>query len=583
MLDRSAKNSVVGSRPVGWRGWWSSVLLVGLIVALVAPAAARGGSIEGYVLEARADGTGPRLAGVEVRLVEGTQSAVTAADGTYRIEGIPEGYYHVIISPPPAGYVGQVFGNVPCFAPGTYAGCPVDLGSFLEVPAEGTIENVIFPLQPEAVITGDVTEASEGSPADAKVALYLLSDPIFEPSFVRMAQTVADGSFRFDGLPEAVYYAVASGPGFFGELWREKPCPANCDVAAGDQIFVRSGEVTGGVEFTLALESTITGRVTEEGSGDPLSFFIVWLFDSAGTFLDAATTDDDGVYAFDLLGAGTYYLRTFAAVQWADEIYDGFACPGLDGSCDVTTGTPVVLAPGAQATGVDFSVAVGGQIHGTVRSEIGQPVAAVVDAWSATGERLRTAYAATDGTYQLTGFQTGDYFITTRLAQGYLPQLYQGLPCGELPEPDCDVTLGTPVHVELGQTTDGIDFALESSADCTPGDFRACLNRGRFAVDITWTRPDGTSGKAHSEQLPGIDDSGYFWFFRPDNVELFVKVLDACNTTFNNYWVFAAGLTNVEVQIRVKDTVTGFEHTYGNPQSRPFQPIQDTATFRVCP
>ena len=51
-------------------------------------------------------------------------------------------------------------------------------------------------------------------------------------------------------------------------------------------------------------------------------------------------------------------------------------------------------------------------------------------------------------------------------------------------------------------------------------------------------------------------DSGYFWFFDPTNPEIFVKVLDACVAPFERYWVFAAGLTDVETRLTVVDSAT---------------------------
>ena len=78
------------------------------------------------------------------------------------------------------------------------------------------------------------------------------------------------------------------------------------------------------------------------------------------------------------------------------------------------------------------------------------------------------------------------------------------------------------------------------------------------------------------------DDSGYFWFFTSGNVEMLVKALNAC--TFNNhFWLFAGGLTNVEVTITVTDTVAGVVKTYTNPINTAFQPIQDTSAFATCP
>jgi hypothetical protein len=77
-------------------------------------------------------------------------------------------------------------------------------------------------------------------------------------------------------------------------------------------------------------------------------------------------------------------------------------------------------------------------------------------------------------------------------------------------------------------------------------------------------------------------DTGYFWFFSDANVEMVVKVLNACPVN-NKYWVFAGGLTNVRVTVSVTDTSNGSVQTYVNPQSTPFQPIQDTAAFATCP
>jgi len=57
--------------------------------------------------------------------------------------------------------------------------------------------------------------------------------------------------------------------------------------------------------------------------------------------------------------------------------------------------------------------------------------------------------------------------------------------------------------------------------------------------------------------------------------------VDGCFLS-NTFWVFAGGLTNVEVTTTVTDTVTGAVQTYTNPQGTPFQPIQDTHAF-VCP
>jgi hypothetical protein len=115
---------------------------------------------------------------------------------------------------------------------------------------------------------------------------------------------------------------------------------------------------------------------------------------------------------------------------------------------------------------------------------------------------------------------------------------------------------------------------------CTPNGETLCLAAGRFRVTTSWSTPQGDTGTGMAVPLTG--DTGYFWFFNDANVELVLKVLNACSFA-DHFWVFAGGLTNVAVEITVVDSVTGAARTYTNPQSTPFQPIQDTMAFATCP
>ena len=119
-----------------------------------------------------------------------------------------------------------------------------------------------------------------------------------------------------------------------------------------------------------------------------------------------------------------------------------------------------------------------------------------------------------------------------------------------------------------------------STSTCVTTATAMCLNNGRFRVEAAFRTSQGQSGQAHAVQL--TNDSGYLWFFNSSNIEVIVKVLDACEVN-NRYWVFAGGLTDVEVQLIVTDTDTGVQALYTNPLKTPFKPIQDTSTLGVCP
>lgn len=116
---------------------------------------------------------------------------------------------------------------------------------------------------------------------------------------------------------------------------------------------------------------------------------------------------------------------------------------------------------------------------------------------------------------------------------------------------------------------------------CAPDATTLCLNGDRFRVRATYRTAAGASGSGQAFELTA--DSGYFWFFDDDNVEIVIKVLDACGLAgFENFWVFATGLTNVEVNLSVLDTATGEAKLYPNALNQDFAPILDTASFPVC-
>lgn len=104
---------------------------------------------------------------------------------------------------------------------------------------------------------------------------------------------------------------------------------------------------------------------------------------------------------------------------------------------------------------------------------------------------------------------------------------------------------------------------------------------GRFQITATWRTRSGSGVAAFA---PLTADSTSLSFSNPDNVEAVVKVLDACTQQQRpSYWIFAAGLTNVEVALTVLDTEIGVGKTYTNPLGQPFAPILDTSALPTCP
>jgi len=121
-----------------------------------------------------------------------------------------------------------------------------------------------------------------------------------------------------------------------------------------------------------------------------------------------------------------------------------------------------------------------------------------------------------------------------------------------------------------------VTMSLESPFACTPGATTLCLNNSRFQVQVAWRVPSqGTTGVGTA--VPVASDTGAFWFFTSNNLELVLKVVDG--RSFNNhFWVFYGALSDVEYRITITDTSTGAVRTYSNPSGN-LASVADTAAF----
>src|SRR5512143_8462 len=83
---------------------------------------------------------------------------------------------------------------------------------------------------------------------------------------------------------------------------------------------------------------------------------------------------------------------------------------------------------------------------------------------------------------------------------------------------------------------------LEAAAGpCVADPLTLCLNNGRFQVRVDWRVPSqGTSGVGTGVALTG--DTGYYWFFSPNNIELVLKVVDG-RAVNGMFWVFYGALS----------------------------------------
>jgi hypothetical protein len=118
-----------------------------------------------------------------------------------------------------------------------------------------------------------------------------------------------------------------------------------------------------------------------------------------------------------------------------------------------------------------------------------------------------------------------------------------------------------------------------SPSGCSPSATALCLLGNRFRVEVSFHDYAGLGGNGTA--VPLTADSGAFWFFGASNLEMMVKIVSFCGGGSNRYGVYAGGLTDVDVTVRVTDTTTGTVATYPNPLGTLFSPIRDRAF--ACP
>lgn len=145
----------------------------------------------------------------------------------------------------------------------------------------------------------------------------------------------------------------------------------------------------------------------------------------------------------------------------------------------------------------------------------------------------------------------------------------------ELSSPSGGSALGARAMAEVLILDSDVSFD-----PCVADETTLCMMGQRFQATLEWRTSDA-QGQAQAVIL--TPDSGYFWFFNENNPEVFIKMIDGCVDPFDAFWVFAAGLTDVETTLTVVDTEGQQIKVYQKPLTEGFDPIRDVGAFATCP
>ncbi len=112
---------------------------------------------------------------------------------------------------------------------------------------------------------------------------------------------------------------------------------------------------------------------------------------------------------------------------------------------------------------------------------------------------------------------------------------------------------------------------------CAPDATTLCLGDGdRFRARITWETRDGLTGDGRKAALQ-TQDTGTFWFFDPNNIEMVVKAVDGRQNN-DRLWIFYGSLTDVIFEMTVTDVETSLFKVYAKDLGD-FASVGDTNAF----
>ena len=376
--------------------------------------------------------------------------AFTAVDGSYAITGLPPGDYRVQaetrFTPSAADLATEYYDGA--YAPGSATPVSVTLGN--------TTSAINFDLALGGVINGVVKREGDAQPlADVSVYAYDLTADEF---LLFDTASRVDGSYQFTGLPPGSYTVEANAYSSSGaNVYAAEFYDDTYDAGAATELAINVGQTFNNIDFDLAVGGRISGAVARDVDGMPIADTTVYAFetniteadfDASEFFVGVATTASDGSYAIIGLPPGNYIVGT-------SDIGGEYLNEFFDDTFDYASATPVTVTLG------EFFGAIAGVV---TQDSDGLPVAGVqvVARNYATDTVAGSALTQANGAYTITGLSPGSYRVDVdTTGTDYRAEYFDNT---------LDPNAATEVSVEVGLTTDSINFGLTTaSADAFSG------------------------------------------------------------------------------------------------------------------
>ncbi len=389
----------------------------------------------------------------------GNPSAVTGADGTAGITGVPAGTY-AVVQVAPTGYAVESAAGQASHTVTVTAGQSTAAGAFGAEP-DGSVAGTAY-----VDANGDGTrQASETAAPPAGTVVSLV-----DGGGTTTTTTAADGTFAFADVTPGTYtlsLAVPAGYAATGPAGGTESITVAPAAAVTGQLFgIIAAPTTGSVTGTVFADGD--GDGTEDGTDAGLSGVTVYVdANGNGTNDDglSTVTAADGSYTIADVPAGSYAVRDVLPTGATQSVPTaGSYTVAVTAGAAASVGPFGVYTPAGPITGTPIStpvttpVATTGTIAGTADLDPGGTGTADVPRPGATlyldangNGRLdageATATAAAGGTYAFADLTPGSYTVRQLLPLGDVSTA----PAGGV----------ATVAVSAGGTAGGVDFAAE--------------------------------------------------------------------------------------------------------------------------
>jgi hypothetical protein len=394
----------------------------------------------------------------------------TNSRGEYTVSGLASGQYTVGFS--------IAYGSGLNYLPQYYSGkSSLAEGSTIFVTAGEAASGIDAELQEGGLIVGKVTSASTKAPL-ADIEVCPVSKGGFDTGQCRF--TNATGEYTLSGLVgEYEVEFLPANLSYLAQYFNGKSL-----LAEGEEVSVSPGGTASGIDAELTEGGLIAGTVTGASTKAGIEGIEVCLYRTNGEYAGYCTfTDASGEYRLQGLVGGEYKVA-FYGNSTHDYVTQYFSDKFL-----FSEAKAVSIAAGGTVAGIDAELVEGGQIAGSVTSASTKAGIEGIEVCAyprSAGREGECVFTGLGGGYTLPGVAGGEYTVEFLAPAGsslnYLPQQYK------------DGTTGSAIAVlvTVGQTTSGIDGALQAGLSAIPTNTSPPVLSGTAAVGQTLTEQSGS-------------------------------------------------------------------------------------------